>query len=107
MLCSESYSKNGGCGRDGMKVCYETGDRVVIVEGGWGCSDIHVGKVGKITYESGGDFGVRLDDGTELYDLWEHGFRLVTNDFEILAYNFISQHGLLEQFGEFIKDNSK
>lgn len=90
-----------------MKIQYQTGDKVVIVEGGWGCSDSHIGKTGKITYESEGDFGVRLDDGIELYDLWEQGFRLLINDFETLVYSFISQHGLLEQFGEFIKENSK
>lgn len=90
-----------------MQVRYEVGDKIVIVEGGWGCTDSHICKTGKITYESEGGFGVRLDDGTELYDLWVQGFRLVTNDFEILVYNFISQHGLLEEFGEHLKEKAE
>lgn len=58
---------------------YSVGDRVKIVEDGWGCC-ARVGQTGTITELHGNlrtDHTILMDDGAELRGIWEEGFELI------------------------------
>ena len=56
---------------------YSVGDRVKIIEDGWGCGLQHVGMCGVVEsvptppYKN---YTLRMDDGSTLYEMWEQGF---------------------------------
>ena len=56
---------------------YSVGDRVKIVEGGWGCDDGRVGQTGVIDSIWGRDYTLLMEDGSRLIEMWEQGFDYV------------------------------
>lgn len=55
---------------------YSVGDRVKIVEDGWGCVD-RVGETGVIESIYGINHTILMDDGSRLTSMWEQGFDYV------------------------------
>lgn len=59
---------------------YSVGDRVKIVEDGWGCGSQHVGMCGiveSVPTPPYRNYFLRMEDGSTLHEMWEQGFELL------------------------------
>ena len=62
-----------------MTLKYKVGDRVRILESGWGCGSTHVGMYGviqEVPLTPSKNYVILMDDGSSLYEMWEQGFEL-------------------------------